>query len=101
MSIEKETLKKFPWGPVVAVHEIGEYSVVEYHPEVFEKSTGTGRHHEYTNFHPYLNGKDTSQSFDTLDGALIGVIALKYDGLNSQAAYYFSKMIGLDNANPA
>jgi len=97
MNIERDTLKKFPWGPVVDVHEIAEYSIVEYRPQIYKNGTGTREYHEYTHFHPYINGKDTCHCYESLDSALIGSVAYKHDGINSQAARYFCKMIGLDD----
>ncbi len=91
-----EIKKKFVWGPIVDIHEIGDYQIIEYNPQIFNKCTGTGKYdYNRTQFHPYINYNDTSHSYKTLDEALIGTIALKHDGLNSQAAYYFYKMIGI------
>jgi hypothetical protein len=91
-------VRDFPWGPIERVHEIGEYQIVEYHPQVFKNCCGTGEYHEYTHYHSYRDGKDCRTSYETLDEALIGVIACKYDGANSQAAAYFGRMIGIANA---
>jgi len=90
-------VRDFPWGPIERVHEIGEYQIVEYHPQVFKNCCGTGKHHDYTQFHPYRDGKSDGNSYCSLDDALIGVIARKYDGINSQAAAYFGRMIGIAN----
>jgi len=89
-------IQHYVWGPIVSVHTIGEYDIVEHHPAIFKDSCGTGKY-DYTKsqFHPYINGDDTSYGYDTLESAIVGAIARKYDGCNSQAAYYFCKMIGL------
>ena len=92
----KRLVRRFPWGPVVAVHEVAEYQIVEYHPQIFENSCGTGRYdYDSTMFHSYIDGVDTNCSYKTFDSAIIGAVARKHDGLNSQAAAYFERMIGI------
>ncbi len=92
----KELKEDFVWGPIVEVHEVGDYQIVEYNPQIFYRCSGTGKYDfDRTLFHPYINYNDTGHSYKSLDQALIGTIALKHDGLNSQAAYYFYKMIGI------
>ena len=91
----------YVWGEVQNVHKIGDYAVIEY---IVNRGEDAGE----TRFHPALwtdqykqhHGnlfywQDTNTSYMTLEEAVIGVIAYKYDGLNSQAARYFYKMIGL------
>jgi hypothetical protein len=41
----------------------------------------------------YLNSKSIGVSAQNMDEALVICIAYKHDGANSQAAYYFMKMI--------
>lgn len=77
--------KDFSWGEIVYTHIIGKYVIFEY------KTKGEPE----TSFHPYINFKDISHSYNTLDQAIIGVIAYNYDGANSQAAGYFYKMVGM------
>ena len=90
----KFSYNDFPWGPVVQLHEIGEYQIIEYHPEIFINSCGTGKHEQdKTQFH--VQGEN--HSFDSLDEALIGAICLKYDGINTRAPKYISLMLGMNN----
>ncbi|GAL23052.1 hypothetical protein JCM19235_1353 [Vibrio maritimus] len=77
--------KKFVWGEVVKDHVIGDYVIREY----IEKGTDT------TAFHIYIKGEDMCCSFETLDSALIGAIAIKYDGANTQANTFFERAIDL------
>jgi hypothetical protein len=84
----------FPWGPIDQIHEIGPYTIFEYHPAVYENYRGTGEYAKGTNFHIYIDGKDTCTSTTTLDGALAVAISRRHDGSNSQAAHYFLRMIG-------
>jgi len=75
--------KTFTWGKVVEVHTIGEYQIIAY---------TRNRNIFYSAF---INFNSINRSEDSLDKALIGVIAYKIDGCNSKAAEYFTKMIGL------
>jgi len=76
---------QFTWGELIAIHEINEYSIIEYHPWKSEKS-----HH----FHIYVNQMSCSEGFPSLDAALAGCISYKHEGPNHHANYYFMKMIG-------
>lgn len=96
MKIKQETVEKYHWGEVIEVHSIGEYDIIEYYPKEYKNSCSTGNiDYSHKQYHSYINGKDTCHSYYTLEGAIIGVIAYKFDGLNSQAAGYFCKMIGI------
>lgn len=84
----------YVWGKVKAVHVIGDYQIVEYHP----RNCGRGNRgidYETTHFHPYIDWIDTNRSYTTLEEAMVGMVAYRFDGNNSQAAMYFSRMIGL------
>jgi hypothetical protein len=96
MLITQEQVNKYPWGLVITVHSIGEYDIIESYPNEYKNGRGTGEiDYNHKQYHPYINGKDTNHSYYTLEGALIGAIAQKFDGLNSQAAMYFCKMVGI------
>lgn len=90
--------KNFVWGRIVAVHEVGEYQIVEYvrnqHGNESDDEYASDLAQHPTSFHPYIKGDDTSRSYRSLDEALVGVVAYRHDGLNSQAAHYFGRMIG-------
>jgi len=89
------------WGKVEEVHRIGDYGVIQYvcnHGKedgnvYFHPVLWTGQYKEHHGNQWYW--EDTNMSYPSLESALVGVIAYKYDGLNSQAASYFCKMIGL------
>lgn len=95
MSTIHEMIKghKYTWGKLVKIHEIGEYKVVEYFSYKYENNHRTDGYEETASFHPYINDQDTNNSYESLDAALVGVIAYKQDGPNSQAARFFMKMI--------
>lgn len=82
--------RPFPWGPIDAVHSIAGIDVVEYRCDKsnFGQESAWAEHGE-TRFHPYLEGRDTSTSYYSLDSALVGAIALRRSGPNSQAAAHF------------
>lgn len=83
-------MQEFVWGPVKAVHEIGLYSIVEAHPQIFKGCAGTGRYDmKKTTFHPYVNGECTSCAYNTLDEALAASIAFRYEGHSHRADIYF------------
>jgi hypothetical protein len=87
--------KEFVWGPIDAVHTVGEYAIVQYREDQSNHSASqpwAWNRHGRTVYHPYLNGRDTNHSYASLDSALVGVIAIKREGYNGQAAEYFDRM---------
>lgn len=85
--------KKFAWGRVITRHVVGPYEIVEYavradnHPTHPRQETGA------IAFHPYINGEDSCQGYDSLDAALAGAIAYRNEGCNHRADIYFIKAI--------
>ena len=83
----------YVWGQVVNVHRVGEYAIIEY-VNVENTSPDFGKHF----FHPAIwTDRFAETSYLSLDETLVGVIAYKHDGDNSHAAYYFFKMVGIQN----
>lgn len=75
----------YTWGNIIKIHNIGDYSIVEYEGE----DDGGG-----LSFAPYTNGKDLKISFATLEKALIYTIAYKHDEVSADAATkMFMRMI--------
>ncbi len=96
MLITQKQVDEYHWGEVIAVHSIGEYDIIEFYPKEYISGRGTGKiDYNHKQYHAYINGKDTNHSYYTLEGAIVGAIAQKFDGLNSQAAMYFCKMVGI------
>lgn len=89
MLIPKEELEKWPWGDVIKVHSIGEYDVVEY----MRKKMGYHDDEEGIHFHPYIYGKDTNHTYESMDAALVGAIAYQAEGPNHRADVYFMRAI--------
>ena len=82
-------------GRYVQTHEIGEYTIVEYKGKVYENSTPKvpTQYEEDSSFAPFINGRRICSSYETLDEAIVGAIAVKYDGGNTRADTYFMKAI--------
>lgn len=77
------------WGDVVNTHIIndGEYVILEV------VHTGSINRHLYQ---VYLHFRSISQSYETLDSAIIGVLNYKYQGNNSQAGIMFERMLQME-----
>ena len=86
---------RFPWGPVIEVHQIANYTILEYledlsrydQPELWYR-------HGRTLYYVYVDGKSTNVSALSMDAALVGAIAYRRDGANSRAGDYFMRMVG-------
>lgn len=92
MTEYKKIHSDFVWGEIITIHSIYEYTIVEYYDRVRDGSTITKEiDYDTIRFHDPVN----SCSYNSFDEALINIIAIKYDGNNSQAGYYFCKMIGM------
>ncbi|WNV83112.1 hypothetical protein [Umezawaea sp. Da 62-37] len=86
--------RKFPWGPITAVHEIGPYAIVEYRRDASNTSKRAWADHGSTYFHPFIDGRDTGLGLESLDSALVHAIGYRAEGPNGRAADYFMVMIG-------
>lgn len=85
--------REFVWGPIQKIHQIGEYQIVEYLWDRSRAAAGSDvSDHGKTFYSPFLNGRAVGRSYRSLDGALVGVIAHKRQGPNSQAAGHFNLM---------
>jgi len=80
----------FTWGPVKEIHRIESLNIViiEYHREVFENNSSTGRYSDSTNFH--LHG--TSTSYESLESAIIFGIA-KHKSIDGSFAQSCCKLM--------
>jgi hypothetical protein len=96
MKSKSEMIKSCAWlGKFVASHELGEYFIVEYKPTAYDGCSPKvpKRYEDESNFHPFINGKDTNTSYVSIEAAIVGAIAYKYDGGNTRADQYFLKAI--------
>lgn len=90
-SIERiEYMKKdFSWGEVTKVHTVGEYIIFEFISGYELKEEGK----TVIMFHAYINYQNIGVSYHSLDSCIVGTIAYKYDGANSQAGKFFERMV--------
>lgn len=90
--------KEFPWGPIQQVYRFGEYVIAEYlrdtsgfrQPYMWEQ-------HGQPRFHVWVNGTDTHAAYPSLDHALIGALAYKYEKMHTSAPVYIARMLGVDD----
>lgn len=84
--------RTFSWGPVDRIHEIGNITVVEFRTDQSNNITPSSwLTHGQKRFIPYV-GRWGFRVFLSLDSALVGAIAYKRRGPNTQAAEHFDLM---------
>lgn len=87
----RKSPRKFSWGEVVAVHDVGWYTIVEYKCGTVD-SINYGR----KAFHVYVSGKDTHRSTLTLDEALLLAVAVRNSGSSADhMAIAAGRVLGL------
>lgn len=88
--------KIYTWGEIITIHHIGDYDIVEYYPWKVDGVTVLTGSPDYDDrsFSIYIYGKCLSTSYGSLDEALVGCVAHKYDGCNTRAVGYFFGGIG-------
>lgn len=75
---------KFNWGQVIHDYEIGPYVIRAYHPRQVRGNEVTREIDEdRIEYHGYIDGKDTSESWGTLEDAMAGLIVRRILGLNA------------------
>jgi hypothetical protein len=87
----------FTWGRVMDFYEIGNYTILKFHPWISEDGvikTGKPDTQEIS-YHGWIDGEDSHHSFDSLDAALAGLIGYRNLGPNDgpKAGHFFMKMI--------
>jgi len=95
--------RSFVWGKVTNLHYLGPYCFVEFlrdnsHTFSVDKANLVQTHGQ-TQWHAFVNERDTSYSYDSLEAAMAGAVAYKVAGLNTQAAMHFMKMLDADHGN--
>lgn len=95
LAIVRDLPSRFTWGLVIRIHTVGPYDIIEYHPWKSVRGTvHTGDPDPIrTEFHVYVRGKSTSESFGSLDAALAGAIAYRSEGPNHAADHYFIRSL--------
>jgi hypothetical protein len=89
--------ERYTWGDIVEIHEIGNYIIVEYKAIKFDGCSPVEprSYEEKSTFHPYIDGDDQNESYDSLDHALAACICVN-NGTNTRASMYFMKMVKND-----
>lgn len=93
MSMQQD-IQNFWLGQVVKVHTVGPYAAVEYLERVAQGGTLTKEIGTTHAFLSYVDNESTNHIYHSLEAAIVGAIAYKFDGPNSQATTYFCKMVG-------
>lgn len=66
------TVHRFTWGRILTIHEVGRYTIVEFFPRIIPSQNIDS---SKTEFHVYVDGKNTSISAGTFDQALVTAVA--------------------------
>lgn len=85
----------FTWGLPIKYYHVGPYTVLMFHTWQRKGSsvlTGLADLNKIE-YHGWIDGKDTSTSWTTLDEALAGLIAYRHDGPNCRAGDYFIRSL--------
>lgn len=91
------THSNFTWGEAIKRHDLGIYSLIEYHPHEYDGNYLTGKiDYNNTEYSCYVEGHNIGRSAGSLEYAIALCLAYKADGINSSAAMYFIRMIGLE-----
>lgn len=84
---------RFPWGRVLALHDVGAFTIVEYEARPADNNPDKTR---YVKFHVYVAGEDKHESFNTLEDALVGAVAYALNrnvNVARQAAHFATKIL--------
>ena len=71
---------------IINTYEVGDYQIIEY---------TTYNPHGKLLYSPYIDYSDTHRIYNSLDAALLGVMAYKYEGCNYHADEYMCKLLGI------
>ncbi|WP_028955934.1 hypothetical protein [Sulfitobacter sp. 20_GPM-1509m] len=79
----------FAWGRVIEDHTVGPYTIREFHPRKVQGAAILREiDTERTEFHGYIDGKTTGESWPTLEDAMAGLIVHRIVGFNSRDINY-------------
>lgn len=96
MDIEKiKSTGKFTWGIPLEWYNIDCYTILKFNPwKVNGYIIRTNMPSDKISYHGWINGKDTYESWPTLETCIAGLIGYKYSGNNNGGVgYYFCKMV--------
>lgn len=88
----------FPWGPIDAFHEFGPYTIIEY-----RRDQSRTDQREYWPEHGRsmfmvcdTPGSHFTRSYYSFDEAILGAVAVRRDGINTQADRLMARMLGIE-----
>ena len=87
----------FPWGPIDAFHEFGPHTVIEYRRD--QSRTDQSEYwseHGRSMFMVWGDHHFSTRSYYSFDEAVLGAVALRHDGLNTQADRLMARMLGIE-----
>ena len=91
--------EKFVWGQITQEWEIGPYHIAAYHPKL-PSNKGKGVDETQTNYHIWVDGRDTHTSSLTLEGAMIIAIADKSLGRHPEGLSMIARALNLPEGKP-
>jgi hypothetical protein len=68
LNVIRNNPKRFTWGKIAKIHDVGRYTIVEYEGNMPEDK-------DRPCYHVYVDEKDVNNGAETLEGALIIAIA--------------------------
>lgn len=81
---DEQIIEETKWlGTVLTIEKVGDYTFISY----------KSKHDDEINYRGYFNDNHFSRSYESLDFAMAGTMAMVHDGVNSQAGAFFIKMI--------
>ncbi len=84
----------FVWGEIVRIEDIGDFTVATVRDWKVDGCTVlVGQASDRITFFGWIGGRSASRSWNTMEGALAGLMAIKHDGVNSQAGDMFVRML--------
>jgi len=98
-AISQKDLDRFCWGRVLKVHEVGDIAVVEYAERKVVNTAVTRFETGKSGFHPFIAGRDCSESYGSLEKAVLGAIVKRHLGENQWAFLHaIFRALGIESA---
>lgn len=71
---------------IINTYEVGDYQIIEY--TIYNP-------HGKLLYHPYIDYSDIHRIYNSLDAALLGIMAYKYEGCNYHIDEYMCKLLDI------
>lgn len=73
LEIIRHSPRRFTWGRVIAIHDVGRYTIVEFEPTPTEGRVIDVK--PKTSYYVYVDGKDRRASTHSIEGAMLLAIS--------------------------